>query len=84
MNPLTIKNIAFYKFFRPTFDLAVARVALRDRMRELEIKGTLLISPEGINGSFAGSPEKTDAFVKFLLQIIGIQNWRHLPDSPDL
>ncbi len=71
---LNIKNIAFYKFFRPAFDLTLARVALRDRMRELEIKGTLLLSTEGINGSFAGSPEKTDAFVKFLLQIIGIQN----------
>ncbi len=43
-------------------------------MHQLDIKGTLLLSQEGINGSFAGPSEKMDTFVKFLLQTIGIPN----------
>lgn len=74
MNIPAIKNVAFYQFFEPAFDLAEARLKLRHSMRELGIKGTLLLSREGINGSFAGSAPETDTFIKILIQTIGISN----------
>ena len=43
-------------------------------MRELNIKGTVLLAPEGINSSFAGEAQEMDLFVSFLLQTIGTPN----------
>src|SRR5437868_6040996 len=72
MSSLNIKNIAFYAFFKPTFDLEHSRDVLLNRMRELEIKGTILLAPEGINCSLSGIVEKMDTFVPFLFETIGI------------
>lgn len=74
MNSLAIKNIALYQFFKPTFDLAEARLKLRNAMRELRIKGTLLLSQEGLNGSLAGNAAEVDAFINLLSETIGIPN----------
>ncbi len=60
MNPIV--NIAAYKFVTLD-DLPARRIALRDRCRELGLKGTILLSPEGINLFLAGSREAIDAFV---------------------
>ncbi len=68
----TFKNIAFYSFFKPSFELEPARDLLRVRMQELGIKGTILLAAEGINCSLCGLPEQMDAFLEFLLQTIGI------------
>jgi UPF0176 protein len=72
MNNLKIKNVAFYAFFTPTFDLGTARGILHHRMGELNIKGTILLGPEGINCSISGNIEKTDAFLEFLFKTTGI------------
>ncbi|MBN8530819.1 MAG: rhodanese-related sulfurtransferase [Alphaproteobacteria bacterium] len=55
----------FYHFFDfPHF--AETRQALREEMARLEIKGTLLLSDEGINSTLAGSRESVDAFLRYL------------------
>ncbi len=72
MRPITIKNVAFYAFFNPTFDLKFARALLHEHMRGLEIKGTILLAPEGINCSLCGITEKMDAFLDLLFETINI------------
>lgn len=47
-------------------------MTLHRKMRELGIRGTLLLAPEGINAGYSGPPEPLDAFTKFLIQEIGI------------
>ncbi len=74
MNDLHVKNIAFYLFFKPTFSLEEAKEILLKRMQELEIKGTILLSPEGINCSLAGLTEKMDLFLQLLFQTIHVDN----------
>ena len=48
-------NIAAYKFARLT-NLAERRERLRDLTRELSLRGTILLSEEGINLFMAGLP----------------------------
>ena len=74
MNNLNIKNIAFYAFFNPSFELKLARGILRDRMVELGIKGTILMAQEGINCSLSGLSEKMDIFLPFFFNTIGIND----------
>ena len=71
---MNIKNIAFYAFFKPSFDLECARELLHHRMDELKIKGTILLSPdEGINCSLSGVIEGMDTFLQFLFETISIK-----------
>lgn len=68
-----IKNIAFYHFFKPSFDLKSAKDALLKRMKELNIKGSILLcADEGINSFFAGRIEDVDAFIESLLETIRV------------
>ena len=69
-----IKNIAFYHFFKPDFDLETAKDALRLRMLELGIRGSILLAQEGINGSFAGPDQEMDVFMTFLLETVHLKN----------
>lgn len=56
---------AFYKFV--TLDaFEELREPLLQKMRELGIKGTVILASEGINGSFAGDRETMDAFYEVL------------------
>jgi UPF0176 protein len=72
MSDLNTKNIAFYTFFKPGFDLGSTRDVLYNRMCELEIKGTILLGEEGINCSLSGITEKMDTFLQFLFETINI------------
>ena len=74
MSNLIVKNIAFYLFFKPTFNLDITSDLLYNRMCEIEIKGTILLGPEGINCSLSGITEKMDTFLQFLFETIGITN----------
>lgn len=67
-----IKNIAFYAFFKPGFKLEDARDLLLQRMRELDIKGTILLAAEGINCSLSGISDQMDIFLPFLFDTISI------------
>ena len=69
---LKIKNIAFYAFFTPIFNLEDAKTKLRQHMVNLGIKGSILIAPEGINCSLSASVDKMDEFLDFIFLIIGI------------
>lgn len=51
-----VLNIAAYKFV-PLTNLPARREELRSFCRELELRGTILLSPEGINLFIAGSRE---------------------------
>lgn len=74
IHPMTIKNIAFYLFFKPSIDLRITRNTLHSRMLDLGIKGTILLASEGINSSFAGTTENIDAFLTFLFDTLGIKD----------
>lgn len=66
MQPLSqIVNIAAYKFV--TFDDTVAqRPRFQGLCTDLGLKGTILLSPEGINLFLAGPRESIDQFLAFL------------------
>jgi len=60
-----IVNIAAYKFV--TFDDTVAqRPRFQALCTELALKGTILLSPEGINSFLAGTRSSVDQFLTFL------------------
>jgi len=57
-----VANIAAYKFVAIS-DCEALRADLRRRCRELALKGTILLAPEGINLFLAGSRNALDAFL---------------------
>lgn len=60
-----IVNVAAYKFI--SFDdTEQRRPAFQAKCAELELKGTILLSPEGINLFLAGSRAAVDAFLAWL------------------
>jgi UPF0176 protein len=62
MSPPTVVNIAAYRFV--TLDrLADRRQQMLARCRELDLRGTILLSEEGINLFLAGSADGIDAFL---------------------
>ena len=64
-SPAPYVNIAAYKFI--TFDDTIAqRPRLRALCEELGLKGTILLSPEGINLFLAGLREPVDRFLAVL------------------
>lgn len=56
---------ALYKFVKLP-DFRALRQPLLDRCRELRLKGTFLLAPEGLNGTIAGSRENIDAIFDYL------------------
>ncbi|HSW70089.1 MAG TPA: rhodanese-like domain-containing protein [Gammaproteobacteria bacterium] len=62
-----ILNIASYKFTRLS-GLPEWRDVLLKKANQLNLKGTILLSFEGININLAGFPENIDPFVEFLLK----------------
>jgi UPF0176 protein len=62
---MPISNIAGYKFITLT-ELPALKTVLLAECRALEIKGTILLSPEGINISLAGPAAKINQFKTIL------------------
>ncbi|GBF58468.1 thiosulfate sulfurtransferase GlpE [Candidatus Phycosocius bacilliformis] len=62
---MTAKICALYKF-ADCPDFEVLRVDLLANTRQWGILGSLLIAPEGINGTIAGPPDSIDRFVHYL------------------
>jgi UPF0176 protein len=60
-----IVNISCYKFV-PLDDLQQLRSAISERAKQLDLRGTVLLSPEGINLFVAGTQQAIDSFVEFL------------------
>ncbi len=63
--PAPIVNISCYKFV-PLDNLDERRTAIRRQAVELNLKGTVLLSHEGINLFVAGPPDAIHQFVDYL------------------
>ncbi len=68
---LQVINIAGYKFVRLT-DLASLKVKIKDKCLALGLKGTILLSEEGINVAISGKRDSIDALKHFLFGIQAI------------
>lgn len=66
-----IINISTYRF-TPLDDLPALRERLRERGTALDLKGTILLSPEGINVFFAGTREHVEAMLAELRALPGM------------
>ncbi len=67
MSSANILNIAAYRFVTITQPVVFA-LALRETCATLELKGTILLAPEGINLFLAGSAPKVQKFVADVLR----------------
>ncbi len=68
-----IANISTYKF-APLSDLSSLRQDLVERSRKADLKGTILLSLEGINLFVAGPRTAVDALVSYLRTIPGLED----------
>jgi len=62
---MAIQNIAFYKFVNLP-ELVDLRAKLREACLSREFMGTILLSPEGINGFLAGEPARIEEFKAYI------------------
>lgn len=61
-----IQIIAFYEF-KPLAEvapLADLRLALRELLLELDVRGTIILADEGFNGMICGLPENVERFIE--------------------
>ncbi|MEP5155143.1 rhodanese-related sulfurtransferase [Planktotalea sp.] len=79
-------TIAALYHFAPVSNLKDMQVRIREKCEAFDIKGTLLIAPEGINGTIAGPSNSIEGILKFLkgLPEFGDLEWKlsHSPDAP--
>ena len=68
MDPIVVA--ALYQF-TPIADCAAVRQSLADRCRAEQVKGTLLIAAEGINGTIAGAPEAITRVIDHIRAVPG-------------
>lgn len=60
-------NTSAYKFVHlPVDHLPILRVQMKEKAKSLELKGTILLSEEGINLFLSGTPEHLAAFKSYL------------------
>ena len=59
----TISIISFYKFV-PVLDIEKLKHKIENICETLQTKGTILIAPEGINGTIEGSQDSINKFIK--------------------
>ncbi|CEK12221.1 oxygen-dependent tRNA uridine(34) hydroxylase TrhO [Legionella hackeliae] len=64
---------AFYKF-TPFPDYELMKEPLLALMKEKEIKGTIIIASEGINGTICGESDNLSFFIKHLQQYAGLSD----------
>jgi UPF0176 protein len=62
---MSIRVTAFYQFIRLP-DPAALRAPLREFCQGQDLRGTILLAPEGINGTIAGTAGAIEAFVQAL------------------
>ena len=67
--PYTIA--AFYRF-TPIGDAEALRLELKQKLTLLDLCGTLLVAPEGINGTLAGTESAIDAMLEMLRGATGL------------
>jgi predicted sulfurtransferase len=79
---MTVVVSAFYKF-AAVADPAALRAALLAALAEREMKGTILIAPEGINGTISGTPEAMRTFLALLRADPRLRHFGEWPDYVD-
>lgn len=62
---MSVTIAAFYKFV-PIDDTRTLRDCLRDAMKGRDMKGTILVAPEGVNGTISAAPDAMAAFLQWL------------------
>mgnify|MGYP005672307235 CR=1 FL=1 len=67
VNNLDVLNIAGYKF-EPLNNIADLVLSFQSICDDLELKGSVYLSPNGINFSLAGSREAVENYLHFLEQ----------------
>ncbi len=76
---------AFYQF-TPLLDAPALRLALKEALTPLGLCGTLLVAPEGINGTLAGSEDAVEALLTLLHAEVGLPRaavkFSHAPEKP--
>ena len=70
LNDSPLRVAALYQFTRFE-DCAALRAPLQNLCNRLGIRGTLLLAPEGINGTVAGTPEAIDALLSHIHALPG-------------
>ena len=71
-DPLPVCVAALYRF-APFEDCAALRAALIAVCEEHSIKGTLLLAPEGVNGTIAGAPAGIEAALAHIRSLPGCE-----------
>ncbi len=69
--------VAALYHFTPIDDIESFRDAVHAVMDENEVRGTILVAPEGINGTVSGSREGVDALLSHLRAQPGLANLEH-------
>ncbi|MDX2108956.1 MAG: sulfurtransferase [Verrucomicrobiota bacterium] len=72
MSTTLYTNVSTY-LFAPLSDLKSLRERLMERTAALGLKGTILLSPEGINLFIAGTREAVDALLEFIRTVPGLE-----------
>ena len=67
---MDIVNVSAYKFLNLS-DLPTIKQQLLEKALELQLRGTILLSPEGINCFFAGTEENAIAYQYFISHTLG-------------
>jgi UPF0176 protein len=79
---MTLVVAAFYKFVRLP-DFAEKQSPLLSICQAHGVKGTILLAPEGINGTIAGSRQAIDAVLSFLCSDSRLGDLEHKESSAD-
>lgn len=67
---------AFYKFADfPKYKKV--QLNLKSFMQKRDVKGTILLTPEGLNGTISGSREGVDATLDYLKELKGFEDMEH-------
>ena len=72
MSQLSPYRVAALYRFTPIADPTALKAALKPQFEALKLCGSLLIAPEGINGTLAGSPDAIDAMLDLLATHCGL------------
>ena len=68
------KIAAFYQF-APLSNLEVLQQALLSGFDELEVKGSLLLADEGVNGTLAGRSAALDEALTLITRVTGLHDF---------
>jgi UPF0176 protein len=75
---MNFTHIAGYKFI-PLDNLPNLRTQLKQSCNDLQLKGTILLSAEGVNVMLAGTPKAIPSIEKLLIKYFGEMRFRETP-----